>query len=325
MSAGWVAATVRAKALLSRRAGRAVSQEIAQQPTLAAALALLAKTGYRRFLPENASVTEAERAVSRAVVWNLRVLGGWLPRAGTSVFRVLVADFETANVADRLRVLGEDGAATSAPYRLGALATAGDRVSAAASADELRHLLAASAWGDPGTADPADVIDYLRVRSASRLAELSAVTEKWGAAATALAIARQQFLIGRTPTVATAKRARPLIGTAALTAADWRGFVSGLPSRTAGWVFEEIDGPQRLWLAELNWWSRVEKDATDLARSASYDMAPSLGCATLLLADAHAVRHAIGAAARGGDLSEAQFPSTDLPGGEPVDGDDVGR
>lgn len=319
MSAGWVAATVRAKALLDRRAGSAVCREIAGQPTLEAALDRLAKTGYRRFLPEEPSVAAAERAVNRAVVWNLRVLGGWLPRTGANAFRVLVADFEISNIADRLRALADDGVAASEPYRLGALATAGDRVCAAASPGELRHLLAVSAWGNPATTEPAAVIDYLRVCAGSRLSALGASAEPWGAAAAALAIARQRYLMGHTLSAATAARARPLIGAAALAAADWDGFVSGLP-KPAAWVFAGIDGPQRLWLGEQRWWSRVEKDAAVMARSRSFDRTPSLGCATLLLADAYAVRRAVGAASRGGDISEVE-----LSAGSPAGGDDVGR
>ena len=298
MSAAWVAATVRARALLDRRAGPGAAARLAAQPNLAAALGELAETSYRRFLTQDASPAGAERAVNKAVVWNLRVLGGWVPRSGVGVLRALVADLEISNLADRLRAF--TGAEVPAPYPLGALATCWDRAATATSAAALRAALAASAWGDPGTDDPSGLTGYLRLSAASRLAAIHSDSRPWGAAAAALTIARQRFLLGRAAGASGAARARPLLGARAVESVDWASFTAALPKATAGWALAGLDGPQELWRGEQRWWSRVESDAVDLARSPRFQLEPVLGCAVLLLADAHAVRGALASAHRGG-------------------------
>ncbi|HZP51329.1 hypothetical protein [Actinocrinis sp.] len=303
MSAAWVAATVRAKALLDRRVGPGAAARLAAQPSLTAALEELADTSYRRFLSPDASPADAERAVNKGVVWNLRVLGGWVPGSGVGVLRVLVADLEIGNLADRLR--GIAGAEVPAPYRLGALATCWDRAAAATSAAALRAVLAASAWGDPGTDDPSGLTEYLRLSAASRLAAIHPDSRSWGAAAAALTIARQRFLLGRPTGAPGAARARPLLGARAVESADWDSFTAALPKVTAGWALAGLDGPQELWRGEQRWWSRVESDAADLARSPRFQLEPVLGCAALLLADAHAVRGALASAHRGGRLARS--------------------
>lgn len=304
MSAGWVAATVRAKALLDRRIGGDAAQELAQRPTLDAAAARLADTAYRRLLPEAADPVLHERAVESAALWNLRVLAGWLPRPGTAALRVLVADFEIRNIVDRLRALA--GEPVPEPFHLGALATAWRRASVAPSIGSLRSALAASPWGESGTDDPADLVDVLRLSAAARLAALHSTAQPWGAAAAAIEVARRRFLAGRRLTPGMRTRARPLLGAAALDAGDWDAYIARLPRPATGWAFDGIDDSRRLWLAQERWWARVERDAGRLACAAGFGIGPSLGCAVLLLADARAVRRALSAAARGG-RAEADF------------------
>ncbi len=302
MTAGWVAGTVRARALLDRRMGEGATRELAGQPTLDAAVATLAGTAYRRFLRESTGPVQVEHAVDETVLWNLRVLAGWLPRSGAAALRVLVADFEIRNIVDRLRALA--GEPVPEPYRLGALATAWRSASSSTSIADLRRALAASPWGECAADNPADLVAVLRLSGASRLAALHASTRPWGAAAAALVVGRQHFLAGRPPTAGAVARARPLLGAAALGAEDWNAYAARLPRATAGWVLEGIAEPRRLWLAEERWWTRVERDADALAHSSGFDMGPSLGCAVLLLADARAVRRALSAAARGGRPQE---------------------
>ena len=303
MSAAWVAATVRARALLDRRVGPGAAARLAAQPSLTAALGELADTSYRRFLAQDAGPADAERAVNKAVVWNLRVLGGWVPSSGVGVLRVLVADLEISNLADRLRAFAGDE--VPAPYRLGALATAWDRAATTTSAAALRAALAASAWGDPGTDDPSGLTEYLRLSAASRLAAIHPDSRSWGAAAAALTIARQRFLLGRATRASATARARPLLGSRAVESTDWDSFTAALPKVTAGWALTGLSGPQELWRAEQRWWSRVESDAADLARSPRFQLEPVLGCAALLLADARAVRGALASAHRGGRLARS--------------------
>jgi hypothetical protein len=302
MTARWVAGTVRARALLDRRAGASVTRELAGLPTLDAAVTRLADTAYHRCLPERADPDRAERAVEQALLWNLRVLAGWLPNPGTAMLRVLVADFEIRNIVDKLLALS--GEPVPEPYRLGALGTAWRRAAGAASVPDLRRELTASPWGDCGTDDPAALVADLRLSAAGRLAALHASTRPWGAAAAALAVGRQRFLMGDPLAPGTTARARPLLGAAAIGAEDWDAYASRLPRAAAGWVLEGIDDPRRLWRAEERWWTRVEQDAGALARSPGFDVGPSLGCAVLLLADARAVRRALGGVARGGSRRE---------------------
>lgn len=297
MSAGWVGATVRARALLDRRVGADTARELAGQPTLGAAVARLADTAYRRFLPDDADPGRAERAVEAAALWNVRVLAGWLPARGTAALRVLVADFEIRNIVDRLRAFA--GEPVPAPFQLGAVATAWRHASAAASVRELRRALAASPWGECGTDDPADLVDVLRLSAATRLAQLHPATRPWGAAAVAIEVARRRFLTPRPLAPGTGTRARPLLGAAALDAEDWDAYTAQLHRVTAGWVLDGIDDPRRLWVAQERWWIRVERDAGLLASSSGFDIGPSLGCAVLLLADARAVRRALSTAVHG--------------------------
>ena len=301
MSAAWVAATVRAKSLLDRRVGPVVAARLAARPNLPSALDELADTAYRSFLTQTPDPLGAERAVNEAVVWNLRVLGGWMPGSGVAMLRVLVADLEIRDIADRLRAIS--GHEVPAPYGLGALATCRYAAVESTSISAMRAALAASAWGDPGTADPSCLIEYLRLSAASRLAAVHPDSESWGAAAAALAIARQRFLLGHAPRPAAVARVRPLLGVRALDAPDWDAFTSALPQSTAGWILSGLTDPQQLWMGEQRWWTRVESDAATLARPARFDLGPALGCAALLLADAHRVRAALSAAYRGGRTS----------------------
>ncbi|HEU5333368.1 MAG TPA: hypothetical protein VFU73_11395 [Actinocrinis sp.] len=298
MSAGWVAGTVRARELLTCAIGVAGTSRLAEAPTLAAAAAELAGTAYQHLLPEDASAAQAERAVEDTALWNLRVLAGWLPRTGVAVLRVVAADFEIRNVADKLRALA--AGPVVAPYRLGAPATAWGRASSATSLAELRGIVSASPWGRCESDTPADLVADLRLSGAVRLAALHTATRPWGAAAAALAIARQRFLIGRPLAPATRARAAQVLGIAAVDAEDWNAFNALLPKPNARWVMEGIDDSARLWVAEERWWARVESDARALAHAPGFGMEPALGCAVVLLADARAVRGALCTAARGG-------------------------
>ena len=89
---------------------------------------MLARSPYGHDLqPGMTSLAQAQRAVHETLLWNVRVLGGWVPRDGSlDLLRVLLAPFEIANVADHLRRLrGEEA---PEPYRLGSLGTAWPRL-----------------------------------------------------------------------------------------------------------------------------------------------------------------------------------------------------
>jgi hypothetical protein len=246
------------------------------------------------------------------VLWNLRVLAGWLPRSGAAALGVLVAGYEIRNIADKLRALA--GAPVQAPYGLGSLSTAWRQAATVDSVAGLRRVLGASAWGDPGVDDAAELVCDLRLGAAQRLADLHEACRPLGVAACALGYARQRFLIGRRLAPKSRRRARALLGERAVGAGSWQEFAAHVPKATAGWVLEGVDGPRRLWRAEERWWSRAERDAAALARAPRFDLACPLGCALLLLVDARAVRGAVNRAARaggGGNGGNGQPPAGD--------------
>src|SRR5215472_379416 len=98
MSLAWVAGSVRASLLVSRRVGRAEARTLAGRGSLQDALRELAGSPYGREVEGARSLEEAQRAVAATLLWNLRVLAGWLPPAGGELLRALAAWYEIANV-----------------------------------------------------------------------------------------------------------------------------------------------------------------------------------------------------------------------------------
>ncbi|MFD0274258.1 hypothetical protein ACFVHB_10160 [Kitasatospora sp. NPDC127111] len=301
MGAGWVGGVTRARGLLSRRVGRQGARDLAASP-LADALRQLATTPYRRFLPPDATVAEAQRAVSATLLWHLRVLAGWQPRAGAQALRALAAGFELANVEDRLRAIG--GLPVPQPYRLGALATAWRRVERARTPAELRAALAASAWGDPGSEDPATVAAALRMAAAARTAEAVPAARRWALGRAALLAARCLFVTGRPLPEAAAGHASRLLGAQAVEAGSFEEFRERLEP-AAAWAVAGIPGPDGLWQAEARWWTALDRDGGDLLHGTRYGPGPLVGAVAVLSADAWRVRAALELAGRGGEPLEA--------------------
>jgi hypothetical protein len=267
----------------------------------AEALRALAGTPYARGLDPAAEPAEAQRAVGEALLWQLRVLAGWQPAEGVQALRLLASDYEIANTERQLRAL--DGAETPPPYRLGALATAWRRLAEAGSADGLRAALAASAWGDPGAATPAAVAVGMRLSAATRTAEQVPAAEQWALGRAALVVAREVHLAGR-PLPGPARRwARRALGDEAVRAASYQEFRGAL-RKSAVWVLAEAPEPADLWRAEARWWRRVEEGGLALARGFRLDVAPVVGTAAALAADAWRVRAALQAATLGGTALE---------------------
>jgi len=302
VGAGWVGGVTRARALLSRCLGIQGARELASAPTLGDALRQLAATPYRRDLLSDADLPQAQRAVSGTLLWHLRVLAGWLPRAGSNALRALAGGFEIANVEDRLRFFA--GAEPPEPYRLGALATAWRRLARAGSPAELRAALAASAWLDPGGEDPATVATVLRIAVAARTAEAVPPARRWAAGRAALLAARDRYVTGRPLPAAAARRAAPLLGPRAVGAASFEEFRRHL-APDAGWVVDGVEEAADLWRAEARWWSVLDRDGRELLRGTRFGLAPVVGAVAVLSADAWRVRAALELAARGGGPPEA--------------------
>lgn len=301
MRAGWTAGGVRARAMLARRLGRAEARRLAAGPSLAAAVALLQQSPYRRELRGAEDLESVQRSVIATLLWHLRVLGGWQPRPGADALRLLAGWFEIANTVEHARALV--GGEPARPFRLGALAMAWPLLAATGTPQELRAALARSPWRDPGTTRPAGIALALDMAWAERVAAV-APAAVWAAAGAAIVIGRERFLAGRDLTAPVAHRAQALLGSRAPRAPSWESFRSALPAR-AGWALADVTAPGDLWRAENAWWSRVERDAFRLMRGPGFALPGLVGCVAVLAADTRHVQAALEVAARGGHDREA--------------------
>jgi hypothetical protein len=300
VSAGWVAASVRARLLLRRRIGPERAAQLARSSSLREAIAGLAGTAYGRTLEPGLDLDAAQRAVAGTTLLHLRLLSGWLPPGGAELLRVLAAWYEIANVEDRLAYLL--GAEHRPPFDLGSLATAWPRASRALTPAELREALAGSAWGDPSGERPDEVHLGLRSAWASRLATEVPETGRLVAGGLALLLARELFVSGR-PLELFGQRFSEA-GAGWERARTFAELAAGLPARGA-WVLERIEGPDDLWRAEVAWWIHAASVGRELAGRALEGRAVVTGAVLLLAADTWRTAAALAAAAGGGaDLEE---------------------
>src|ERR1017187_9145147 len=117
MSAGWIAGDVRARGLASEASDVAAS--VAAATNLGAGIALLGQSGWIRDIDTATTVAAGQCAVLERLLWQLRVLAGWLPSEGVEMVRSYVAWFEIRNIEDRLAYFV--GAPATVPYELGRL------------------------------------------------------------------------------------------------------------------------------------------------------------------------------------------------------------
>lgn len=302
MSAGWVAGSVRARALVRRRMGAEAVRRLAACPSLGHALQMLAATPYGANIRRGQALAAAQHEVASTLLWDLRVLAGWLPRDGVRLLRTLGAWFEMANVDELLQAIA--GRPAGAEFRLGALATAWPQLRQAASLGELRAALAVSTWRDPGRETTQAVRLGMRARWAARVAELGDPARTWAAGAAALLVAGERFAAGRAIDPAVMRSAFRLLGAAADRAATLGELAGGLPAQ-ARWVLTGITSPAGLWRAEAALMSRVEQDGLLLLRSSGMNRGVVLGAVAVMACDAWRVRAALELAARGGAPLEA--------------------
>ena len=302
MSAGWVAGSVRARAMAQRRMGPDAVREVAACGSLSDALRMLAGTVYGDGVRPEQPLAAAQRGIAGTVLWNLRVLAGWLPRDGVRLLRVLAAWFELANVDELLQSIA--GRPAEAEFELGALGTAWPRLRQATSEAELRAALAASAWQDPGGQDAHAVRLGMRARWAVRAAALGDPARAWAAGAVALLVAGELFAVGRPVDRAVLGGALGMLGPDPHRASTLAELAEAMPPR-AGWVLAGIASPAGLWRAEETWLARVEQDGLRLLRTSSLDSAVVLGAVAVMACDAWRARAALEIAARGGAPLEA--------------------
>jgi hypothetical protein len=294
----WVAATVRARGLARRLIGPELLDELRRAPSLRAALDKLVGTRYERDVSPDLDLTAAQRVVSATLLWNLRILAGWGPAVSAGPLRVLAAGFEAANVVGHLARLG--GAAVPGPYDLGMLRIAWPEASRTSAPDELRRVLARSAWGDPGGDDLPTVRIALELSWARQVLDHVPGAGGWAAARGALVLARA-VAAG----AARSLPARPAADADRLLGRGWRDATSvpdlaGRLRGAAAAALTATTGWDDLWSAEERWWQTVRETAPALLRSPLPGPEASVGAAGMLAADAWAVRGALAAAARGG-------------------------
>jgi hypothetical protein len=278
-----------------RRLGRARARELARATSLTGALQVLTDSPYRHDVDASMSLPAAQRAVGATALWHLRVLAGWLPPGGAEMMRTFAGRWEIENVEDRL--VSFLGVAVPAPFALGSLATSWPRIAEAASVAEVRGILAASPWGDPGGDDAAGIAFGLQLGWARRLARAVPTAADLAAGWSALLVARSVFVGGRP---AAELRSRP-----AELGADWTGarsvrdLADRLP-RGARWVLEGVAEPEDLWRAETRWWSRLGSEGLELLSTPGPEPRVVAGAAAVLTADAWRTAGALEMAARGG-------------------------
>ncbi len=297
MSVGWVAGSVRARLLDRHRLGTDGVRAVAASETMEMARDRLRGSAYADAVSKTVSVADAQHAVWSSVVWDLRVLAGWLPPSGVATLRTIAGFFEIENIeAKLLHLTGGDELPT---FDLGSLATAWPRVGDAASAREVREQLRPS-WPQAASDDPVDILYSLRLEWARRLSEID-VAMQWGAGAAALTVARA--LAGpQRPRAGELARRAPQLGHRAISASNLYDFLALAPD-SARWVFDEVDAAEpaaaALWRAEAAWWLRLDLDGARLLRTAREGLAVVVGAVARRMADAWRTAAALDIASRG--------------------------
>jgi hypothetical protein len=304
MSAPWVAADVRAVAMSRRRLGGTGVRAIAGSGSLADALTRLAASPYAREISSAQNLAGAQRSVAAAMLWNVRVLAGWAPPAGVAMLRIAVAWFEIVNIEARLGhsetgTLAETSEADTRSFDLGGLATSWRQLAEVSTATEMRERLETTPWGKVDGDSPREIGLVLRSRLIERAWTGIPGAGPWAAGMAALITAREQLLWRRQLPQQVRRTCARILGEPALDAQSLPALRERLPA-TAQWVLAGVKAPEELWLAESQWWSRVERDGYALLRRAAFGPEPVIGAVAVMAADAWRTRAALEVAARGG-------------------------
>jgi hypothetical protein len=297
VSAGWVAAQVRGRSLVSHCIGPAGAREVASAGSLDAALAILATTGYGERLHPGLDLAMSERAVFATVLWNLRVLAGWSPALGASRLHVLAGSFELVNLGGELASI--EGHDAPVPYNLGSLASV-PRHPQPSSAAELRSVLKRSPWGDPGPLDSGGLIVALQFSLIRRIIEGVPEASAWAESYGALLLARV-IVAGVSLEVGsvTAAEVRAVLGSRVLVSKSLADLVTALPIDIAS-TLDGVTGTYDLWVGEARWWGRLWRAAEDGVRRGRAEPATVVAAVAAQAADAWRVRVALEIAARAG-------------------------
>ena len=300
MTAGWVAAATRGRALVGHLAGPASAKAIALADWNTARR-LLTATVYGRDLPPSADRAAARRAAMTGTLWQLRVLAGWFPPGQGLLARLLAAPLELVNIEGHVADLS--GQEAEPPLPLGSLAVAWPRVAGARTPAQVRSALARSVWGDPGGVEPTEIALGLRLGLARRLHRRSAPLARWGTGVAAVLVARERFAFGRQLDREAGRTADELLGR------RWRGAATvaelgrALPE-SAAWALAGIATAEDLWRAEAELVRTVGREAQALVDSRRDHRSAVIGAMTLLLVDLRRIVAAIDLAGMGPQVGE---------------------
>ena len=303
MTAGWVAASTRARSLLHRTIGAEAARALTTAGSWTDARAQLVTSMYGTSLPAEADRRTARAASSRATVWQLRVLAGWLPPAASSLARTFAAPLEIAEIDRHLRRLDRVGVGSATteppPYvPLGSLATAWPRVARATTLDQVRSALARSTWGDPGVNGRAAIGVALRVAWGRRLVRQTPITTDWVHGAASVLIARERFLFGREIPDIPSRSLDELLGPRWRRASSVAALADDLPP-SASWALSAADSSaDELWRSELAVIRRVGADAAAIVGTGRNGRDTVAAAMALLLVDLWRVTAAIESAGR---------------------------
>jgi len=298
VSAGWVAAGVRARGLALRRLGSDSARAIAASGSLESALEALVRTPYGHDVSDAMDLASAEHGVFATLLWHMRILAGWGPPLGSVPLRLLAAGFEISNVTGHLaRLAGREAAE---PYALGSLATAWPAVSRASTPAGVRSALSASSWGDPGGEEESTIRLSMLFGWARRVLDVVPGAGDWAVSGGALLMCRVVAAGAASSLSSVARRdASHVLGPHSLeasSAADVARHAPGAAARLLEGV-EEVDG---LWRAESRWWSGLEAVGAGLGARSALDASSCVGVVGMLAFDAWRARAALQVAARGG-------------------------
>jgi hypothetical protein len=301
VSAGWVAASVRARAMGRRRVGVAAARALAASASYRDAIESLARSSYAEYVQSGDDLAAAAHGIGAAVLWNLRVLAGWVPPAGAEILRTLAGWFEIANIEQHIGQMA--GRPAQPPYHLGSLAVAWPRLAGIGSLEHLSAGLGSSAWGAPSGPTPFDIELSLRLSWGQRVAARVPGARPWAAAAVALLLARERFIRRTDLSASIVEAAGRVVGRRAASAETLADLRQTMP-RDASWVLDGISDASELWRAEALWWGRLRDDSARLVAGSGFGPEPSVGAAGLLAADARLVVGALALAGRGSTAVE---------------------
>jgi len=296
VTGAWVGADVRSVAMSRRTVGRAGAASIAACKDLATALTELQSSPYARDVRPSHDLARAQRGVAATLLWNVRVIAGWVPASGVGMLRIAMAWFEIVNVEARLRPA--DRGPSPPQFEMGSLAsTAGgsDSVTTGNVVERLRNTW----WGAPSADSVRAVGLAMRSRLIDRASSGVPGARAWAAGAAALIVAREQVAAGNTLPPDVRRNLAHTLGQPAVEADTVDALREGLPQR-ARWVLDNVTSAEDIWRAEADWWARVEADGRELLHGSSFGPAPVVGAVAVMAADAWRVRAALHAAALGG-------------------------